>query len=65
MLQTKFQASEASDSERENFLKLFSCFSVVQAKDPQGKGGFGPKSHYLNKPCQGLLATATYRISST
>ena len=54
MSDTKFQASEPSSSEEENF-EYFPCISIVQTQEPLGLGHSGPLGHYLNKLGKGLL----------
>ena len=35
MLHTKFQESEASGSEKEKFINIFLCISMLQTRDPK------------------------------
>ena len=65
MLKTKFQASEPSSSEAEDFFfHLFLCISMVRTWDSLAWGYFGPWGLGLNKLGKGPLGNAKYLISS-
>ena len=60
MLYTKFQASEPSGSEEEDFLIYF----YVSNLGPLARGHLGPWHFHLNKLGRGALGNATYPISN-
>ena len=64
MSDIKLYASEPSCSEEDNFL-IFCLYIYGSNPGSPRVGHSGPGSHYLNKLCKGLLAKATYQISST
>ena len=65
MSDIKFQASEPSGSEEEDFLKYFLCISIVQTLGRPGAEPFWTWGPLFIKLGKRLLAQATYRISST
>ena len=61
MLHPLFQASEASDSEEEDFLKIFSTyFYDLNLGLSVWRGHFGPQGYHLNKFGRCQLDNATY-----
>ena len=64
MLYTKFQASEPSGSEEEDFLIYFYAFLWFEPRTP-GRDHLGPWDLGLNKLGKGAPGNATYQISST
>ena len=64
MLHTKFQASEPSGSEEEDFW-IFEYISMNFYGSNPGPTGLGPSwTLHFNKLRKGLLGNATYQISS-
>ena len=63
MLYTKFQASEPSGSEEEDFLIYFYAFLWFEPRTP-ARGHLGPWDLHLNKLGRGALGNATYPISN-
>ena len=63
MLYTKFQASEPSGSEEEDFLIYFYAFLLLNL-GPLARGHLGPWDLHLNKLGRGALGNATYPISN-
>ena len=64
MLYTKFQASEPSGSEEEDFLIYFYAFLWFNL-GPLARDHLGPWDLGLNKLGKGAPGNATYQISST
>ena len=64
MLYTKFQASEPSGSEEEDFLIYFYAFYGSNL-GPLARDHLGPWDLRLNKLGKGAPGNATYQISST
>ena len=60
MLYTKFQASEPSGPEEEDFLIYFYGSNL----GPLARGHLGPWDLHLNKLGRGALGNATYPISN-
>ena len=60
-LNTKYQSSMPSSSEKKNFEDEILC-SYVPTCDPPGWGQSWPQEHHLNKLGRGPLENATYQI---
>ena len=65
MLYTKFQASEPSGSEEEDFLIYISMHFYGSNLGPLARDHLGPWDLGLNKLGKGAPGNATYQISST
>ena len=63
MLHTKFQASEPSSSEEEDFEVYFIFEPKTPPPPPPPQGHFGSQGHHSNKLGRGPLGNATYQIS--
>ena len=63
MLHNKFQASEPSDSEEEEFDFSLNFYDSIPGHPEAGP--FWNLGNHLNKLGKGPLASATYQISST
>ena len=61
MLDTKYQSSNPSVSEKKNFEVSFLC-SYVPTCDSQGRASFEPHEHHINKLDRGPQGEAKNQI---